>query len=127
MTRPFSLGLLPALLATGPVLAQVQPVRIVNGTSLTATAVHMRPVGIEEWGSNLLGRNFLPPGAFLAVQPGEGAGCRFDLRLLLRDGREVRRNNVDVCAQRSVSMALGPAPAPTPEAAGPGEPAPERP
>jgi hypothetical protein len=104
------------LLSALPALAQTQPVRVVNANNVTATALYMRAVGQEAWGDNLLGRLFLPPGGFFSVQPGDGGGCQFDMRLVLRDGRETLRRNVDVCAQRAVSMAVLPTPGTGPAA-----------
>jgi hypothetical protein len=51
------------------------------------------------------------------VRLGEGAGCRFDVRLMLQDGTEIRRDDADVCATRSVDLA------PEPGAAAPATPA----
>lgn len=89
-----------------PAMAQTQPVRVVNANSVTATGLFLRAVGQEEWGDNLLGRLFLPPGAFFSVQLGDGGGCRFDVRLVLRDGRSTLRRNMDLCGQRVVQLAV---------------------
>jgi hypothetical protein len=102
------------LTLVAPAMAQNQPVRIVNSNAVTATGLFMRAVGQEEWGENLLGRLFLPPGAFFSVQLGDGGGCRFDVRLVLRDGRSTLRRNVDLCTQRVVPLAVG-GPAPPPQ------------
>jgi hypothetical protein len=48
----------------------------------------------------------------------EGAGCRFDIRLLLQNGEEIVRRDADVCAQRQ--QVLAPAvPAAPPQAVAP--------
>ena len=112
------LFLLAWLMMAAPVMAQNQPVRVFNANGLTATGLYMRAVGLEEWSGNLLGSLFLPPEAFFSVQLGDRAGCRFDIRLVLRDGRETTRRNVDVCAQRVVRLdaeAAPPPAAPAPE------------
>jgi hypothetical protein len=116
MTRLSFLAVVPALVPAAPALAQIQPVRVVNANPVTAVGLYLRAVGLEEWGGNLLGANRLPPGAFLSVQPGEGSGCLFDMRLVMRDGREAQRGNVDVCGQRVVTMVLD---TPPPAAAAP--------
>lgn len=99
-------------LGAGPVLAQSEPFRIVNRTALPATAVYVVPSGRAAWGANLLARGPLRPGDFLALLPGEGQGCRIDVRLVLQDGQEVVRRGADICADTVVAMAAGPAPAP---------------
>jgi hypothetical protein len=106
--------------------AQTQPVRIVNNAPISATALFAMPIGSGSWSNNLLGPRTLRPGAFLPLQPGEGTGCLFDLRLVLRDGREVLRRDVDICVQRVVAMTPDAAPA-TADPPAPAAPAPSRP
>ncbi|MBR0652936.1 trypsin-like peptidase domain-containing protein [Roseomonas terrae] len=102
--------LLPALaalvLAAPAALAQGEPFRIVNRTTELATALHAVRSGRPDWGGNLLNRGPLRPGAQFSLRPSEGAGCSFDLRLVLGDGQEVVRRNTNICAQRTVEMTL---------------------
>jgi hypothetical protein len=127
MKRAFLLPLVSVLLPVPPAVAQNQPVRVQNSAPLSATGLFLAPSGTTGWGGNLLGGQFLPPGAFLSVQLGEGGGCRFDLRMVLRDGREAVRRDVDVCAERVVAMALHPAPPAEPAAPPPAAPGRSRP
>ena len=103
--------LLPGLAAT-PALAQSEPFRVFNRTTTPATALHAVRSGRPDWGGNLLNRGPLAPGQFHSVRLGEGAGCRFDLRLVLQNGTEILRQGADVCATRSVDMAPDPGPPP---------------
>jgi serine protease Do len=120
------LALASLLLPVSTALAQNQPIRVRNTAPVSATAIFLATSGTSAWGPNLLGGLFLPPRAFLSVQLGEGGGCRFDIRMVLRDGREVLRRDVDVCAERVVVMALDPAPPPeAPAAATPAPAAPQ--
>lgn len=106
--------LLLALLASaGPALAQNEPFRIINGARVPATTLNIVRAGQEGWGANLLARGPLAPGDQLSMRPPEGAGCRFDLRLLLQDGQEVIRRDADVCQDRLLIVAP-PAPPPSP-------------
>ncbi|BDG74711.1 hypothetical protein [Roseomonas fluvialis] len=107
-----ALALVPMLMPYAPLLAQTQPIRVVNAAPVSATGLYLAPTGTSSWGGNLLGVLTLRPGAFMSVQPGDGGGCRFDVRLVLRDGREALRNDVDVCAERVITMAPD-APPPT--------------
>jgi hypothetical protein len=118
MVRRLILVLLLSLLVSPPALAQNEPFRIVNRTHVSATALHAVRSGRPDWGGNLLNRAVLEPDGFFALRPNEGAGCRFDLRIVLRDGREVVRRNTDICTERTVEMtipagptAVAPAPA----------------
>jgi S1-C subfamily serine protease len=113
------LALLLVLLPATPALAQSEPFRVVNRTPVAATALHAVRSGRPDWGGNLLNRGPLAPGAFFALRPAEGAGCRFDLRLVLQTGQEVVRRDTDICAERSIAMALAPGGAP-PVAVAPG-------
>jgi hypothetical protein len=105
---------LSVLLAASAALAQNEPIRVFNRAALPATALHVVRPGAAGWGANLLNQGALRPGAFFALRLGDGAGCRFDLRLVLQDGQEILRRDADVCAERSIDMAAGPAPATAP-------------
>ncbi|MEO3473629.1 trypsin-like peptidase domain-containing protein [Roseomonas sp. CAU 1739] len=108
MILPLRLLLATAVfgLAAPVAQAQTEPFRIVNQTPATAMALHAVRSGRPDWGGNLLNRGPLPPGGEFALRPSEGAGCRFDLRMVLRDGQEVVRRDTDICAQRTVALSL---------------------
>ena len=91
-------------LASPPALAQTEPFRIVNRTPLPATALHAVRSGRPDWGGNLLSRGPIGPGGTFALRPAEGAGCQFDIRLVLQDGREAVRRDADVCRERAISL-----------------------
>ncbi|MCB4820361.1 trypsin-like peptidase domain-containing protein [Roseicella aerolata] len=114
MPRPFLL-VLALLLHAVPALAETQPFRVVNRTGADASGLHAvrTPRGAQnDWGNNLLRPDRpLTPGAGFRVQPAEGAGCRFDLRLVLADGRESVLRDQDICAQREIEMAAAARPA----------------
>ena len=111
-------------LAAPPAFAQSEPFRVVNRTAETAVALHAVRSGRADWGANLLNRGPLASGAQFALRPSEGAGCAFDLRLVLRDGQEIIRRNADICAERTVAMALAPQAAAPPGAKPPASGAP---
>ncbi|MBW8269818.1 trypsin-like peptidase domain-containing protein [Caldovatus sp. SYSU G05006] len=112
--------------------AQREPFRIVNRTGQEVTALHAVRSGRGEWGRNLLERPLAPDRVFL-IRPGERAGCRFDIRLVLADGREARLMDQDICANRTlvaepaqVMAAAPPPPAPPPGASAAPAPGPVR-
>lgn len=105
MFRRAALALcLMAIAWAPPTQAQGEPFRIVNRADAPAVALHAVRSGRRDWGSNLLNRGPLAPGAAFGLRPAEGAGCSFDLRLLLQDGREVIRRSQDICTNRVVVM-----------------------
>lgn len=100
MMRSAFLILALATLAA-PALAQNEPFRVVNGTRQAATALNIVRAGQDGWGANILARGPLPPGEALSMRPPEGAGCQFDIRLVLANGQEAVRRGADVCQQRN--------------------------
>ena len=104
MIRSVLMAGLGLLLLHGPALAQNEPFRIINGAAVPATALHVVRSGQEGWGANLLSRGPLASGSALAMRPPEAAGCQFDIRLVLQDGREAVRRDADVCRDRAISL-----------------------
>lgn len=88
------------------------PVRIVNRTGAEATALHAVRSGRPDWGSNLLNRGPLPSGSAFNLRVNPEAGCRFDIRLVLADGRESLARDRDICADPRVEMTAAAAPPP---------------
>ncbi len=117
---PLLLGLLavmhlPAAAQTPgaePVRPQAEPVRIVNRTGAEATELHAVRSGRPDWGSNLLNRGPLPNGMVFNLRVNPDAGCRFDVRLVLADGRESVARNQDICATPRVELSAASTPAP---------------
>jgi S1-C subfamily serine protease len=112
------LPILPLALALAqpvPALAEAQPFRVVNRTDGEATALYAVRAprgGQNDWGRNLLQPDRpLPVGGGFRVQPAEAAGCRFDLRLVLADGRESVARDRDICAEREVALLAASRPA----------------
>ncbi|WPB83205.1 trypsin-like peptidase domain-containing protein [Sediminicoccus rosea] len=93
--------------------------RVVNRTGTDATALHAvrSPRGGQgDWGGNLLRPDRpLTEGGGFRVNPAADAGCRFDLRLVLNDGREAVLRDQDICVNRNIDLANATRPAaPTP-------------
>nr|WP_314074687.1 trypsin-like peptidase domain-containing protein [uncultured Roseococcus sp.] len=102
----------PAAPSGGP-----QGFRIVNRTGADATqlfAVRSPRGGEGDWGGNLLRPDRpLTDGGGFRVTPNADAGCRFDLRLVLADAREVLLRDQDICANRNIDLANARAAAPS--------------
>lgn len=107
MHRIAPLMILALALATPQALAQNEPFRVYNRAAVPATGLHVARAG-QPWGANLL-RSPLAPNTFFSLRPGEGAGCRFDVRLVLQDQAEIVTRDADICAQRNIEMSGGPA------------------
>jgi len=108
--------LLSTLLAV-PALAQTaapapEPFRIVNRTGQEAASLHAVRAGRADWGANLLNRGPLPNNAAFTLRINPDAGCRFDIRLVLADGRESVARDQEVCAAPRVELSAAAAPAP---------------
>jgi S1-C subfamily serine protease len=109
MTPPWRRLLPLVVLLSGlaaPVAAKAPTFRVLNRTGLVATALYAvrSPRGTaEDWGRSLLPRP-LPPEESFGLRATESAGCRFDLRLVLSDGRESRLTGQDVCVQAMVVL-----------------------
>jgi len=95
-----------------PNQAQDVPVRIINRTGQPATALHAVRSGRTDWGTNLLNRGPLPNNAGFPMRPSAAAGCRFDVRLVLADGREAVARDQDICTTPRVELYTATAAAP---------------
>jgi len=88
---------------------------VVNRTGEQATALHAVRAGRgaeNDWGRNLLRPDRpLAPDAGFRVRTNPAAGCRFDLRLVLADGREAVLRDRDVCSSPEIEVASAARPA----------------
>jgi len=113
--NPRSLLTILVLTVSTAARAETLPFRVVNQTGGDAAALYAvrTPRGAaDDWGRNLLSPDRpLAPGAAFRVQPNEAAGCRFDVRLVLTDGRESVVRDRDICAEREVALASAGRPA----------------
>jgi len=117
------LALFALILAPLPALSQTEPFRVLNQTEQSAHSLFAVRTGRPDWGANMLTRGPLAPGAGINIRPAQNAGCRFDFRMVLSDGREVINRGHDICAEKVVAMQAAlarppgaAAPAPSPQA-----------
>jgi len=93
-----ALAMTLALQAGGALAQQAQNrFQIVNRTGQDASAVYAVRSGRPDWGNNLA-PGPMPTDKALTLRPDAEAGCRFDIRLVLADGREAVLRNQDICA-----------------------------
>ncbi len=101
---PFALLLV--LLPAAPAPADTPAFRVLNRTGQAATGLFAvrSPRGAgNDWGRNLLNTP-LPAEQSFALRASDSAGCRFDLRLALADGREARLTEQDICLHSMVVL-----------------------
>jgi len=97
-------GLALAQSPSPPTAAQAEEgFRVLNRTGQAATALFAVRSGRSDWGNNLLPRNLDNNRAY-RLRPNAQAGCQFDVKLVLADGREAVARGQDICAQRDVSL-----------------------
>ncbi|MBO1075835.1 trypsin-like peptidase domain-containing protein [Roseomonas marmotae] len=109
-TSSLRTALLAAALFSAPLAVQAQPAQnrfqIVNRTGQEASAVHAVHSGRKDWGGNLA-PGPMPTDKALTLRPDADTGCRFDVRLVLRDGREAVKRGQDICATPRVVLEPG--------------------
>jgi hypothetical protein len=78
-------------------------VQILNRSSSVIEYLHASNTDRRTWDEDLLGpMRVIPPGRSIDASIDDGAGhCRYDLRAVLIDGREVMESGFDVCANIS--------------------------
>ena len=79
------------------------PFSVLNRTGSEARELFAVRSGRTDWGRNFLPRP-LANEATYGLRPNASAGCRFDLRMVLADGREAVKRDNDICAERTVVL-----------------------
>ncbi len=94
--------------ATGPpARASERHVLLTNNTREAIVEIHVSDVGTGNWQSDLLGSEFLMPGASVLVGIDDRNGrCRVDVRTVLDDGTDVISRGVDVCRNEHAAVSL---------------------
>lgn len=104
MRVSFALGFV-ALLVAAPAVAQEAVFDVVNATSFGIVEFYGSADGDVSWEENILGGQTLASGASLSVDFDNGSGvCVYDLRAVFDDGDETVMQDVDICAQKSVTL-----------------------
>ena len=98
--------LLASLLLAAPAFSQSQEpqrVRVLNRTGQTAEALYAPRHARPDWGNNLL-RGPLANEDGFNLRTAPTAGCRFDFRMTLGDGREAVVRDMDICVAKEVAV-----------------------
>ena len=97
-------ALLAFIAIAGPAWSQGESFRVLNQTDQAAQSLFAARSGRPDWGANLLTRGPLGAGEGFNLRPNQNAGCRFDFRMVLADGREVIKRGNDICVERVVAL-----------------------
>ena len=84
--------LVPALLLSGPAMAEDLVFTLVNDSSHTIVEMYVSPTGEELWGDNILTVDAVPPGAEGDVTIADGLDvCDYDLRFITAEGGDAAK------------------------------------
>lgn len=86
--------------------AFVQDLIIENQTDYTFMEIYARDLPASPWGLNILGTNALTPRekAIISIKQGNGKTCSYDIKGILRNGREIIFRNVNICNQSHIVL-----------------------
>ncbi|AND69218.1 hypothetical protein ATSB10_17640 [Dyella thiooxydans] len=90
------IALLFAVPFAAPVAA-TQYLRVVNAAASPIVAVEAAPIGTSAWGQLSLADRPVHPGRQLGVALDGSRRCRYDLRVVYADGREVLAPAFNLC------------------------------
>lgn len=86
-------------------MAQEAVFTLNNATSFGIVEFYGSADGDVSWEENILGGQTLAAGGNLSVNFDNGSGvCVYDLRAVFDDGDETVIKDVDICAQKSVTL-----------------------
>jgi hypothetical protein len=78
--------------------AQDRRVYIINRTGQTIMRFYASRTTVDDWEEDILGESVLRNGERVRINIDDGTGsCMFDFKAVLRDNRQIVRNNIDVC------------------------------
>lgn len=80
-------------------------VSFVNNGKESVWYIYWANVASRDWGPDQLGSNVIVAGDSWQTTIDDGSGaCRFNIRAVTRGGREILRNNVDVCSTYTINL-----------------------
>lgn len=80
-------------------------VSLVNGTKETIFYIYWSNIASSTWGIDQLGSSTLAAGQNWAVTIDDGSGaCRFNIKAVTAGGREIIRNDVNVCEVYTIDL-----------------------
>jgi hypothetical protein len=98
------LGLGLTVIALPALARQSAYFELKNGSEALIAHVQISPVASRTWGEDLLGNAMVPPTSSVVIGPKTEAGCRYDVRVLYRGGKEEVRADQNLCETRSLTF-----------------------
>jgi hypothetical protein len=84
-----------------------RPILLTNNTREPIVEIYISDAGVGNWQADLLGSDFLPPGAAILVDIDDRNGrCRVDFKTVLDDGTELLDRGVNVCRSADQAVSL---------------------
>ena len=84
----------------------VQDLILENQTDYTFMEIYVRDLPTSFWGMNVLGANALTPRekTFISIKQGNSKSCTYDIKGILRNGKEMIFRNVNICNQYHIVL-----------------------
>ena len=101
-----------ATLAAAPAFAtpdgRDRHVNVVNSSSQVLRELYASPTTSRSWEEDMLGAGVLRPGQSIRANIDNGSNtCQYDLKVVMANGREHVRRNVNVCTVSSWTITNG--------------------
>ena len=75
---------------------------VVNQTGMTMTYFYASRASSNSWGPDQLGNSVVRSGQYITINFDDGTGsCVFDFKAHFSNGEDIRRDNINVCAETS--------------------------
>lgn len=92
-----------SLFAAAPALAADRDFTLHNHTRHIIKSLSVSPSGEDRWSEDILGQDILDDHTDLVVKfPREDGACKWDVRVVFRNGTTAQVSNVDLCAAGDV-------------------------
>ncbi len=84
----------------------VQDIILENYTDYTFMEIYVRDLPTSSWGLNVLGTNALTPRekAFISIKQGNSKSCMYDIKTVLRNGKELLYRSINICNQSHIVL-----------------------
>jgi hypothetical protein len=90
-----------------PAEASERHILLTNTTRESIVEIYVSAVGSGNWQADLLGSDFLPPGASVMVDIDDrNERCRVDIETVLDDGSDLVSRGVNVCRAEGEAVSL---------------------
>jgi hypothetical protein len=90
---------------SGSAFASDADFTLVNKTGYQIDSVYVSPTKVDEWGSDIMGKDALADGEKVdIVFPHGGGKCKFDIKVKYNDGDNAEWGGVDLCEYTAITL-----------------------